>query len=851
MKNIYIIITLTFTFISLSNITFANGNKEFASMGESTKKTSTVSTKENWNSTILYKGGDGSLVYHSDENGNRIPDFSHAGYRGGGVALPKIPVRITLNPSETGNDTQQIQQALDEVGALEPDENGHRGAVLLNPGNYRISSRIIINQSGVVLRGSGDETDPAQNTIISAAKAIGSVSIQVGNGTVNWNYSAGSPISEIVTEFVAVGNRHFEVADASGFTVGDDIIIFHRATQAWIEAVDYGGNSPTHPDVWKPSDSNINIVMKRNISGISGNIIELDVPVYNHLNRSLSESIVYKVNLGGQVAEAGVEHFRLVLESDGPLANNHGNSAIVFNGVTHSWAYGVTVLHFRYTGIGANNSTFVTIQNSQALEPHSPIDGGYRYNFNAMARANNILFTDVHASYGRHCFVSNGTTSVSGVVFHNGTSENAYNSSEGHRRWSMGLLFDKLVFREAVTSTLIGLYNRGTYGTTHGWSSAHSVAWNNDPGAGKKIVIQQPPTAQNYGIANRETVTGDGPFAGPTGFIEGTGQVPELTSLYEAQLHDRLTYGVPPDVPAQLTVMPYNQNQFLKLDWIHVDLDEIELLIERSVNGGPFEELTRLISSDTTFIDQTVGNEEYRYRMIAIDNGRMSAWSNIAGFNMNLPTFDLRSPASGTIVNVTENPNQNFGSWWTSITSDFVFSYTWYFDSTDGDFASPLIEIPTDVNLVQIPHSNLDQILANAGINPGDTLHGKWWVKANAGTLEIWADEPFFISFVRPKTETNADPNIEALTNKLLLHQNFPNPATDQTIISFTLPKAEFVQLSVYNMMGQEEKRLVFNTLPAGNHQITWNIKDLNSGLYIYRLTTASGSIANTMTVIK
>jgi hypothetical protein len=335
-----------------------------------------------WNSSIVYKGQDGALIYHSDEDGNRIPDFSHAGYRGGGVPLPDVPVRITLNPSSTGDDTQQIQQALDEVGDMQIDENGHRGAVLLNPGNYYISSRLRIQQSGVVLRGTGDGTDPATNTIIHASKGIGNISIQVGRGNVNWNIASGSPLTEIVTDFVPVGSRHFEVANASGFAVGDDVIIFHPATQEWVEAVDYGGRPLTAPNPWSAGESSLNITKKRRITGISGNVIAIDVPVYNHLDRSLSESLFFKPGLGGQISEAGVEHFRLILESDSPTSTTHGYHAIIFDGVTDSWADGVTVLHFQHTGLGTNNSSFVSIINSNALEPHSPVEPPLRYNFN-------------------------------------------------------------------------------------------------------------------------------------------------------------------------------------------------------------------------------------------------------------------------------------------------------------------------------------------------------------------------------------------------------------------------------------------------------------------------------------
>ncbi|MCH8494696.1 MAG: SusE domain-containing protein [Balneolales bacterium] len=710
---------------------------------------SNISQSGNWNSSIIYKGTDGSLVYHSDEQGNRIPDFSHAGYRGGGVPLPELPVKITLNPSSTGNDTQQIQEALDAVGAMEPDENGHRGAVLLTPGTYRITNTIRITQSGVVLRGSGDDENPASNTVIHAAKNIGNISIQVGLGGFDWSTVSGSPIVEIMSDYVAAGNRHFEVTDASRFDVGDEIIIFHGATSEWIEAVEFGGLAETAPNPWRPFEQNLNIIKLRTITGISGNVIAIDAPVYNHLERSLSRVLVSKPNVGQRISESGVEHLRLVLESDGVLANNHGNNALIFNGVVDSWAYGVTVMHFRFQGIGVTNASHVTIQNSRALEPHSPIDGALRYNFNVQARATNILFTDVHATEGRHCFVSNGTTSVSGVVFHNGTSRGAYNASEGHRRWSMGLLFDQLTFSETNTTRVLGLYNRGSFGTRHGWSAAHSVSWNVEVESNAQIVIQQPPTAQNYGIANRGLVTGNGPFPGSTGFIEGTGQVPELTSLYEAQLHDRLTYGTPPDTPSQLTVEPTEGQHALKLDWSHLSISELTLLIQRAEGDGSFEELIRISSSESTFIDETVGEEQYTYRMAAVDNGRMSAWSNLASFNMQVPSFDLRSPADGASLQLSGDASQNFNLWWTATTSDFPLTYTWYLTDESADFTEPIMVRETDINLVQIPYGDLDVVLHEAGVDSGATFNGYWTVRASAGNLQKWADAPFSLQIVR------------------------------------------------------------------------------------------------------
>lgn len=810
-----------------------------------------ASSGNTWNSSILYKGADGTLVYHSDENGNRIPDFSHAGYRGGGVPLPELPVRITLNPSASGNDTQQIQEALDAVGAMEPDENGHRGAVLLNPGTYRITNTIRIMESGVVLRGSGDDEDPNQNTVINAAKSIGNVSIQVGRANVNWNTVTGSPIVEISTAFVAAGNRHFEVTDASGFEVGEEIIIFHGATNEWIEAVEYGGQAETDPNPWRAFEQNLNIIKLRTITGKSGNVIAIDTPVYNHLERELSRVLVSKPNFGQRISESGVEHLRLVLESDGVLANNHGNNALILNGVVNSWAYGVTVMHFRFQGIGVTNASHVTVQNSRALEPHSPIDGALRYNFNVQARATNILFTDVHASEGRHCFVSNGTTSVSGVVFQNGTSRGAYNASEGHRRWSMGLLFDGLVFTEPNATTLLGLYNRGRYGTRHGWSAAHSVAWNVDVGASNRMIIQQPPTAQNYGIANRGTVTGSGPFPGNTGFIEGTGQIPEITSLYEAQLYDRMTFGTPPDAPSSVSVAPSENDHTIQLDWYHLSLNEITLIIERSEGDGPFEELTRISSTESSFLDNTIGEDLYTYRIAAIDNGRMSAWSNTAGFSMQIPSFDLRNPSDGTVLDLSGDAGRNFNVWWTETTSDFPLSYFWYLTGEDGNFDEPLMSREVDINLIQVPYGDLDSVLHTAGVDSGATFKGYWTVKAKGGNLVKWADEPFRLQIIRGVVITSAEEIGNELPQSLELNQNFPNPFNPETVIAFGLPESGLVQLVIYDLMGREVGRLVDGHLSAGRHQVRWDASRLSSGIYLYRIQSEGKSQTRMMTLLK
>jgi hypothetical protein len=58
-------------------------------------------------------GPDGKLVYKTTPAGDQIMDFSHAGYIGGGVALPDVPVKRTVKPTVGDGDADAIQAAID------------------------------------------------------------------------------------------------------------------------------------------------------------------------------------------------------------------------------------------------------------------------------------------------------------------------------------------------------------------------------------------------------------------------------------------------------------------------------------------------------------------------------------------------------------------------------------------------------------------------------------------------------------------------------------------------------------------------------------------------------------------
>jgi hypothetical protein len=497
-----------------------------------------------WQSTRVRYGADGRLVYAQDTERNRIPDFSHAGYRNADQPIPRVPTVATIEPVD-GDNTAHIQAAIDAVGRRPRNAQGFRGALLLRAGTYPVHGTIRLNRDGVVLRGVGDDADPAGNTVI---RAIGDVPHQrdllvVGGGgaSTGWSGEVEGTRTPITSQFVQVGARSFEVANASALRRGDDLILFHPCTEAWLAAVDGGATDVDAP--WTVGSQPI--VYQRRITAITGRRITVDVPVFNHLDRALSESYVYKWDRAGVVARLGVENLRIDIEflGDPDADENHAWNAIKVRQAEDVWIRDCTMLHFAKAAVETDEVTRMTVQDCRALDPVSVVTGGLRYNFNTEKYSQQILFKNCHATKARHAYISNGTSSASGVVFLRCTSEGSLASSEGHRRWSQALLWDNHREVAPATSITLGIYNRGSYGTGHGWATAHGVGWNCDM-AGKKLVVQKPPTAQNYAIGCSGAITGEGPFAQPAGYIEGA-NTPGLfpNSLYEAQLAERRRSG--------------------------------------------------------------------------------------------------------------------------------------------------------------------------------------------------------------------------------------------------------------------------------------------------------------------
>jgi hypothetical protein len=88
---------------------------------------------------------------------------------------------------------------------------------------------------------------------------------------------------------------------------------------------------------------------------------------------------------------------------------------------------------------------------------------------------------------------------------------------------------------------------------------------------------------------------------------------------------------------------------------------------------------------------------------------------------------------------------------------------------------------------------------------------------------------------------TDIDAQSTARDKGFFLAQNYPNPFATHTTLGYTLGKPGFVRLAVYDVDGAERAVLQEGLQNAGEHQFSWDGSSLPAGIYLCRLSCASG----------
>jgi hypothetical protein len=488
-------------------------------------------------SSWVYVGADNHLHYKTDGNGNQVMDFSFAGYKGGGVALPVVPVVSTLTPV-SGDNTPAIQAALDATSKLMPDAQGFRGAVLLSPGTYAVAGALTIGASGVILRGSGSKTG---GTIVNMTSGPARLLFTIA-GTGSWAHT-GSDVP-MANAYVPSGATAFTVSDGSSFSVGDAVLIGRPVTQAWVDLMGMNAlTSTTGPETWIGVGTVI--TTDRAIAAVQGNQITLDVPLadsFDPMYVSPPGGTVTKYTFAGRISEVGLEHLQVIgaavnVDIDSPQYNGAELDA-----VEDSWLNDVVFQDTQNTIVVGNTARRITLEGVHVT--HTVTHTGDRMADFGLSGTQILVDNSSSDGTGEWPLLTQGEVSGPIVALNFTSTQQA--GIGPHQRWAVGLLADNASLPNAPNNsdggaTGISYSDRGNHGSGQGWAMGWGVAWNV---TSPYLVVQEPPGALNWcigciGSEVSAVESGSGKTV-PNGIFDSLGTKVTPTSLYLAQLCDRL-----------------------------------------------------------------------------------------------------------------------------------------------------------------------------------------------------------------------------------------------------------------------------------------------------------------------
>jgi hypothetical protein len=500
---------------------------------------------------VYYDSG-GNLVYQAlDAQGDELMDFSTAGYEQGAVAIPTAPVEATVSPSG-GDDTADIQNAIDAVSAMTLNATtGLRGAVLLEPGSYTVSSSLMITASGVVLRGSGSGTSPSSNTVITmAAAATPYPLIVMGTSGNAPSYISSTTITDA---YVPAGTLTVDVASTSGLSVGTTVIITRPVTSAWVSfmgmtAADLGTTCGGSPCNWIDVGSD-ELRTDRTITAINGNQITLDAPMSDSINSTycgVDGATLQAYTFSGRISQVGVENLSAIAPAppNDLVPPTPSYQLVVTYSVLNAWARNLAAQDTLQSVDIESYSKQVTVSNVAITHTVTQTDDAKFEEF-YLAGATQVLMDTVSDVADNMFFFSTSSATQGPNVLRNGVFQ-GNTSVEPHQRWATGLLVENTAVTAIPGSTQgnINLLDRGNHGSGQGWAIGWGVVWNS---SANQFTIQQPPGSENWCIGCVGTqVTSAAPGGSsvlPQGAIDSSGTNVFPTSLYQAQLTQRLGAG--------------------------------------------------------------------------------------------------------------------------------------------------------------------------------------------------------------------------------------------------------------------------------------------------------------------
>ncbi len=466
----------------------------------------------------------GKLKYTLDDRKNRIIDFGMVGYHQGLKPLPKVNKNIVEITPKSGDRTADIQAVINQVSNFEQDANGHRGVVLLKKGYYEINGELFIKESGVIVRGEGNQNETNGTMIFNKTTNGKAISLTIDGQE---EFTVKGDIFNVENYYVPIGTKEIKVQNNHNFQVGDAILITRIPNEAWIsllgmDKLEDECGADKHGN-WTPEK--YTVASQFNILDVCDNTLMLDTPIVDPIDPEYATATVQKYDWAG-ITECGVENIRFESSFTGEFDENHAKRAILLKQCKDCWVTDVKAKNFGNNLVKVENAYQVTVDGCEMEDYKSQIKGGRRYGF-SISKSKLVIVKNSKSNNGRHDFNLNSKTQGPNVMY-NCTVTNANSDSGPHARWSTGILWESV-----KTNNKINVQNRKCSGSGHGWAGSQHYLWNCE--AGVEFIFHDPPKDHtNVAIGCTGKFTNVGMSTQPLGYIEKENE-PVKFSLYVQQ----------------------------------------------------------------------------------------------------------------------------------------------------------------------------------------------------------------------------------------------------------------------------------------------------------------------------
>ena len=261
---------------------------------------------------------------------------------------------------------------------------------------------------------------------------------------------------------------------------------------------------------------------------------------------------------------------------------------------------------------------------------------------------------------------------------------------------------------------------------------------------------------------------------------------------------------------------------------------------------------------NTHYYDEPTGG-------ISLDRCLLWHWSQATGITMVANGWWVSAPGawnrSISKMSLGVDQNNNIFALWTQFTDDDKSVGAWsngelYISySTDGGATWSASENITNTPTPDCWPGECDSDhWSTLGEEVDADLHITYMNDKDAGGMPqaegVDTENPVMY-YAYPNMVTGVEDETSPEPRTFSLIQNYPNPFNASTTIDYVTKTPGKVELAVYNLVGEKVEVLVNKVMPAGAHAVTWDASNVASGVYYYKLSSAEGTIAKRMLLLR